>query len=140
MYQPKIADEHIQQLYQWAKRLEIPMTRLVNRLLEHGIARLAQGAERQEFVTQHRTILLELLAVQEKQEGPVQPLSSDVQPDTQPGLILTALRTATKPLWQDELAQVPGVNRRVLGRNLTRLCDTGRVEKTTDGRYVAHGE
>ncbi len=39
MYQPKIADEHIQQLYQWAKRLEIPMTRLVNRLLEHGIAR-----------------------------------------------------------------------------------------------------
>ncbi len=45
MYQPKIADEHIQQLYQWAKRLEIPMTRLVNRLLEHGIARLEQGAE-----------------------------------------------------------------------------------------------
>lgn len=45
MYQPKIADEHIRQLYQWAKRLNIPMTRLVNRLLEHGIARLDQGAE-----------------------------------------------------------------------------------------------
>ena len=45
MYQPKIADEHIRQLYQWAKRLGIPMTRLVNQLLEHGIARLEQGVE-----------------------------------------------------------------------------------------------
>ena len=45
LYQPKIADEHIRQLYQWAKRLEIPMTRLVNELLAHGIERLAQGAE-----------------------------------------------------------------------------------------------
>jgi hypothetical protein len=45
LYQPKIADEHIRQLYQWAKRLEIPMTRLVNLLLAHAIERLAQGAE-----------------------------------------------------------------------------------------------
>jgi hypothetical protein len=45
MYQPKIADEHIRTLYQWAKRLEIPMTRLVNRLLAHGLARLEQGVE-----------------------------------------------------------------------------------------------
>ena len=45
MYQPKIADEHIRKLYQWAKRLEIPMTRLVNRLLAHGLTRLEQGVE-----------------------------------------------------------------------------------------------
>jgi len=31
LYQPKIADEHIRQLYQWARRLQIPMTRLVVR-------------------------------------------------------------------------------------------------------------
>ena len=45
MYQPKIADEHIRQLYQWARRLEIPMTRLVNRLLAHGLTRLDQAVE-----------------------------------------------------------------------------------------------
>jgi hypothetical protein len=45
LYQPKIADEHIRQLYQWAKRLQIPMTRLVNALLAHAIERLEQGAE-----------------------------------------------------------------------------------------------
>jgi len=45
LYQPKIADEHIRQLYQWAKRLEITMTRLVNSLLAHAIERLEQGAE-----------------------------------------------------------------------------------------------
>lgn len=45
MYQPKIADEHIRKLYQLAKALNLPMTRLVNRLLEHGIERLEQGVE-----------------------------------------------------------------------------------------------
>ena len=45
LYQPKIADEHIRQLYQWARRLEMPMTRLVNALLEHALARLEQGGE-----------------------------------------------------------------------------------------------
>jgi hypothetical protein len=45
VYQPKIADEHIRTLYQWAKRLEMPMTRLVNALLAHGFARLEQGVE-----------------------------------------------------------------------------------------------
>src|SRR6267142_2030389 len=45
LYQPKIADEHIRQLYQWAKRLEMPMTRLVNALLAHGLTRLEQGVE-----------------------------------------------------------------------------------------------
>jgi hypothetical protein len=45
VYQPKIADEQIRQLHQWAKRLQMPMTRLVNALLAHGFARLAQGAE-----------------------------------------------------------------------------------------------
>jgi len=43
LYQPKIADEHIRQLYQWAKRLEMPMTRLVNALLAHRLTRLEQG-------------------------------------------------------------------------------------------------
>jgi len=45
LYQPKIADEHIRQLYQWAKRLEMPMTRLVNALLAHALARLERGVE-----------------------------------------------------------------------------------------------
>ena len=45
LYQPKIADEHIRQLYQWAKRLEMPMTCLVNALLAHALARLEQGVE-----------------------------------------------------------------------------------------------
>ena len=45
LYQPKIADEHIRQLYQWAKRLEVPMTRLLNTLLEHALLRLEQGVE-----------------------------------------------------------------------------------------------
>lgn len=96
----------------------------------------ASGEERQEFVTQHRAILLELLNVQEKHKEPVHVLPSDVHLDTQPGLILTALHTATAPLSREELAQVPGVNRRVIGRNLTRLCDAGRIEKTADGRYT----
>jgi hypothetical protein len=45
LYQPKIADEHIRQLYQWAKRLQMPMTRLVNALLAHSLTRLEQGVE-----------------------------------------------------------------------------------------------
>jgi hypothetical protein len=45
LYQPKIADAHIRQLYQWAKRLQMPMTRLVNALLAHGLTRLEQGGE-----------------------------------------------------------------------------------------------
>jgi hypothetical protein len=45
LYQPKIGDEHIRQLYQWAKRLQMPMTRLVNALLAHALARLEQGVE-----------------------------------------------------------------------------------------------
>ena len=45
LYQPKIADEHIRQLYQWAKRLQMPMTRLVNALVAHGLTRLEEGVE-----------------------------------------------------------------------------------------------
>ena len=44
-YQPQITDEHIRQLYQWAKRLQMPMTRLVNALLDHALTRLEQGVE-----------------------------------------------------------------------------------------------
>ena len=54
--------------------------------------------------------------------------------------IVPAILAVVGPLSQEELVQVPGINRRVLGRNLTRLCKTGRIEKTADGRYVAHGE
>ena len=45
LYQPQITDEHIRQLYHWAKRLQMPMTRLVNALLEHALVRLEQGVE-----------------------------------------------------------------------------------------------
>ena len=45
LYQPRIADEHIRELYQWAKRLEMPMTRLVNALLAHALTQLEQGVE-----------------------------------------------------------------------------------------------
>ena len=45
LYQPKIADEHIRQLYQWTKRLQMPMTRLVNALLAQALTRLEQGGE-----------------------------------------------------------------------------------------------
>jgi hypothetical protein len=45
LYQPKIADKHIRTLYQWAKRLEVPMTHLLNTLLAHALVRLEQGVE-----------------------------------------------------------------------------------------------
>ena len=45
MYQPKIRDDLIPRLYHLAKALNIPMTRLVNLILEHGIARVEQGEE-----------------------------------------------------------------------------------------------
>lgn len=45
MYSPKIDEELIPQLYRLAKALNLPMTHLVNRLLEHGIARVEQGVE-----------------------------------------------------------------------------------------------
>jgi hypothetical protein len=45
MYQPKIADEHIRNLYQWAKRLNVPMTHLLNTLIDHALVRLDQGVE-----------------------------------------------------------------------------------------------
>jgi hypothetical protein len=45
LYQPKIADEHIRALYQWARRLDVPMTRLLNTLLAHALVRLETGVE-----------------------------------------------------------------------------------------------
>jgi hypothetical protein len=45
LYQPKIEDEYIRALYQWAKRLEMPMTHLLNTLLAHALVRLEAGAE-----------------------------------------------------------------------------------------------
>jgi hypothetical protein len=45
VYQPKIADEHIRNLYQWAKRLGVPMTHLLNTLIDHALVRLEQGVE-----------------------------------------------------------------------------------------------
>jgi hypothetical protein len=49
MYQPKMKDEHIRQLYQWAKRLNVPMTHLLNTLLEHALVRLEHGVENVRF-------------------------------------------------------------------------------------------
>ena len=46
MYQPKIRDDLIPRLYHLAKALNIPMTRLVNHILEHGIVRVEEGEER----------------------------------------------------------------------------------------------
>ena len=46
MYSPKIGDDLIPQLYRLAKGLNMPMTRLVNALLAHGIARVEQGIEK----------------------------------------------------------------------------------------------
>ena len=45
MYQPKIRDDLIPRLYRLAKALNIPMTRLVNHILEHGIVRVEEGVE-----------------------------------------------------------------------------------------------
>jgi hypothetical protein len=45
VYQPKIRDELIPRLYRQAKALNIPMTHLINHIVEHGITRIEQGAE-----------------------------------------------------------------------------------------------
>lgn len=45
MYSPKIDAALIPRLYRLGKALNMPMTRLVNQLLEHGIVRLEQAAE-----------------------------------------------------------------------------------------------
>jgi len=45
LYQPKIADEHMRHLYLWAKRLDVPMTYLLNALVAHALMRLEQGVE-----------------------------------------------------------------------------------------------
>ena len=45
VFSPKISPNLIPRLYRLAKALNIPMTRLVNHIVEHGLARLEQGAE-----------------------------------------------------------------------------------------------
>jgi hypothetical protein len=45
MYSPKIREDLIPQIHQWAQRLGMPMTRLVNALLAHALVRLEQGVE-----------------------------------------------------------------------------------------------
>ena len=45
LYSPKIREDLIPQLYRLAKGLHMPMTRLVNALLMHGIERMEQGVE-----------------------------------------------------------------------------------------------
>ena len=45
MYQPKIRDDLIPHLYRLAKALNIPMTKLVNHIIEHGIVRIEEGVE-----------------------------------------------------------------------------------------------
>jgi hypothetical protein len=80
----------------------------------------ADAEERRAFVAGHRSELLPLLDV----ELP------------QPEAILAALRAAGASLAQDALASAPGINRRLLGRNLTRLVAGGKVKKMKDGRYT----
>jgi hypothetical protein len=46
MYSPTISPTLIPRLCRLAKALKVPMTRLVNQLLEHGMARLEQGVNR----------------------------------------------------------------------------------------------
>jgi hypothetical protein len=45
MDQPQIRDALITRLYRLAKALYIPMTGLVNPILEHGMVRIEHGAE-----------------------------------------------------------------------------------------------
>jgi len=45
MYQPKIKEELIPQLYRLAKARGVPMTRLVSDLLESALKHLEQGVE-----------------------------------------------------------------------------------------------
>lgn len=45
MYQPKIRDDLIPRLYHLAKALKIPMTRLVNHIIELGIVLVEEGVE-----------------------------------------------------------------------------------------------
>ena len=45
MYSPKIREELIPRLYRLARGLNMPMTRVVNALLAHGIARVEEGVE-----------------------------------------------------------------------------------------------
>ena len=95
--------------------------------------------ERQEFVMTYRVPLLALLdAIQPLAPAPA--TATEVLPETQPGIILQAILAAAAPLSQEELEQVSGVNVRVLGRNLTRLVSSGKLEKSADGRYAARGD
>ena len=45
MYSPKLRADLIPRLYRLARAGEVPMTRLVNQLLEESIAELEQGVE-----------------------------------------------------------------------------------------------
>ena len=93
----------------------------------------ASGEERQTFVGLYRVPLLTLLEVAKEPAGG---LPADIQPNSQPGIILQGVISATEPLSLDELHALPGINKRVLGRNLTRLCESGRIEKNDSERYA----
>jgi hypothetical protein len=92
----------------------------------------ASEGERQVFVTKYRSVLLELLGVSQPQGIAV----VSVHPDSQTGVIMHALMTAPAPLSQDELGKMPGVERRRLGRNLSRLVAGGKVKKVTGNRFA----
>jgi len=58
MYSPKIAEKHIPVLYKIAKVQGVPMTRLVNQILEEGIKNIDPGSlERQEMLPEGSTEL-----------------------------------------------------------------------------------
>jgi hypothetical protein len=92
----------------------------------------ASEGERQVFVTKYRSVLLELLGVSQPQGIAV----VSVHPESQTGVIVQALMTASAPLSQDELGKMPGVERRRLGRNLSRLVAGGKVRKVTGDRFA----
>ena len=93
----------------------------------------ASGEERQAFVKLYRT---ELFALLEILEPPAFDLPADMQPSSQPGIILQGLFSAGKPLAPEDLQALSSINKRVLGRNLTRLCASNRIEKDASGRYT----
>lgn len=96
----------------------------------------AGEGDRLHFVATYRTQLRKRLGELDILEHRAPALPPDIQPTSQSGIILQAVLTAVEPLSPEELRALPGLNGRDLVRNLTRLSDTGRIERTADGRYI----
>ena len=55
---------------------------------------------------------------------------------SQPDVLLAALRTAQQPLTHEALRQMPGVDGRRLRRNVSRLMAQGKIQETPAGYVV----